>query len=63
VPDFVANAGGIIYTLAREVDGLDHAAATARVEVIEQTVSELLAGGGTPLREALFIGGRAIRFA
>jgi leucine dehydrogenase len=53
VPDFVANAGGIVYTLAREVDGLDHAAATARVEGIEQTVDNLLSGDGSPLGEAV----------
>jgi glutamate dehydrogenase/leucine dehydrogenase len=60
VPDFVANAGGIVYTLAREVDGLDHAAATARVEVIEQTVGGLLTGGGTPLGEALKLAERRL---
>lgn len=60
VPDFVANAGGIIYTLAREIDGLGHSAATARVEVIEQTVAALLTGGGTPLGEAVKLAERRL---
>lgn len=57
VPDFVASAGGAVYTLAREVDGLDHSAATARVEAIGDTVARVLASaratGATPLREAM----------
>jgi leucine dehydrogenase len=56
IPDYVASAGGILYTLSREADGLDHNAALARVEAIEQTVTDLLraaeANGTTPLREA-----------
>jgi leucine dehydrogenase len=60
VPDFVANAGGIVYTLAREFDGLDHAAATARVEVIEQTVGDLLSSSGTPLDEAMKLAERQL---
>jgi leucine dehydrogenase len=56
VPDYVASAGGILYTLSREAEGLDHAAALARVETIEGTVEGILAAsrahGTTPLREA-----------
>ncbi|MEC3979785.1 hypothetical protein [Amycolatopsis sp. H20-H5] len=56
VPDFVASAGGIVYTLARESDGLAHEAALARVEAIGDTVTAILsaasAGGRTPLAEA-----------
>ncbi|WP_370947549.1 Glu/Leu/Phe/Val dehydrogenase dimerization domain-containing protein [Amycolatopsis sp. cg5] len=61
VPDFVASAGGIIYTLAREVDGLDHAAASARVETIESTVAEILPGPGTPLARALALANHRLR--
>ncbi|MEU0880607.1 Glu/Leu/Phe/Val dehydrogenase dimerization domain-containing protein [Lentzea sp. NPDC005914] len=43
VPDHVASAGGVIYTLAREDDGADHETALARVDVIEATVRRLLA--------------------
>ncbi|MFI7673933.1 Glu/Leu/Phe/Val dehydrogenase dimerization domain-containing protein [Actinophytocola sp. NPDC049390] len=57
VPDFVASAGGVIYTLTREAEGLDHDAAMTRVAMIEDTVGTLLAraaaGGTTPLAEAL----------
>jgi leucine dehydrogenase len=57
VPDFVASAGGVIYTLSREASGLDREAALARVETIEDTVAEVLASastnGTTPLVEAL----------
>ena len=35
VPDFVASAGGVIYTLTREAEGLDRETALARVETIE----------------------------
>lgn len=56
VPDYVASAGGILYTLSREAEGLDHAAALARVETIGQTVTDLLsaakANATTPLHEA-----------
>ncbi|MFD9703986.1 Glu/Leu/Phe/Val dehydrogenase dimerization domain-containing protein [Lentzea sp. NPDC059081] len=44
VPDHVASAGGVIYTLAREDDGDDHETALTRVDVIETTVRRLLAG-------------------
>jgi glutamate dehydrogenase/leucine dehydrogenase len=57
VPDFVASAGGVVYTLAREIDGLDHEAATARVEAIEHTVSGLLTSDRTPLDEAVRLAG------
>lgn len=57
VPDFVASAGGVIYTLSREASGLDRDAALAKVETIEKTVAEVLssasANGTTPLAEAL----------
>jgi valine dehydrogenase (NAD+) len=57
VPDFVASAGGVIYTLSREASGLDRDAALARVETIEKTVAEVLSAaatnGTTPLAEAL----------
>jgi leucine dehydrogenase len=43
VPDYVASAGGILYTLSREAEGLDHEAALGRVETIEKTVTDLLA--------------------
>ncbi|MBB4689360.1 Glu/Leu/Phe/Val dehydrogenase dimerization domain-containing protein [Amycolatopsis jiangsuensis] len=56
VPDYVASAGGVVYALAREIDGVDHASATARVEAIGDVVSGLLseafAYGTTPHREA-----------
>lgn len=57
VPDFVASAGGVVYTLSREFSGLDHTAASERVEQIETTTSGLLAAaaeaGTTPLHEAM----------
>ncbi|MEV6713173.1 Glu/Leu/Phe/Val dehydrogenase dimerization domain-containing protein [Lentzea sp. NPDC051208] len=43
VPDHVASAGGVIYTLAREDDGADHETALKRVDAIEATVERLLA--------------------
>ncbi|RSM48201.1 Glu/Leu/Phe/Val dehydrogenase [Amycolatopsis balhimycina DSM 5908] len=56
IPDYVASAGGILYTLSREAGGLSHDAALARVETIERTVADLLeaakANGTTPLEEA-----------
>lgn len=56
IPDFVASAGGVIYTLTREAEGLDRDAAMARVAAIEDTVATLLTraatGGTTPLAEA-----------
>ncbi|MFJ9787239.1 Glu/Leu/Phe/Val dehydrogenase dimerization domain-containing protein [Amycolatopsis sp. NPDC101161] len=64
VPDYVASAGGILYTLSREAEGLDHAAALARVETIEQTVRDLLsaakANATTPLQEAAALAGRRL---
>lgn len=51
VPDFVAGAGGVVYTLGRETEGLDHEAAVRRVEGIGDTV-RLLLKGTRPLREA-----------
>jgi leucine dehydrogenase len=64
VPDYVASAGGILYTLSREAEGLDHDAALARVETIEKTVTDLLkaakANATTPLREAAALAGRRL---
>ncbi|WP_284749186.1 Glu/Leu/Phe/Val dehydrogenase dimerization domain-containing protein [Amycolatopsis sp. RTGN1] len=64
VPDYVASAGGILYTLSREAEGLDHEAALARVETIEKTVTDLLraakANATTPLREAAALAGRRL---
>lgn len=42
VPDHVASAGGVIYTLAREDDGVDHETALMRVDGIEAAVHRLL---------------------
>lgn len=56
VPDFVASAGGVIYTLTREAEGLDRDTALSRVETIEDTVTSILTTastrGTTPLAEA-----------
>lgn len=64
IPDFVTGAGGIIHTLAREIDHLDQAAAAERVEGIEATVSRLLAAavanGSTPLHEAMALSNRRL---
>ncbi|MFG1641261.1 Glu/Leu/Phe/Val dehydrogenase dimerization domain-containing protein [Amycolatopsis sp. NPDC049252] len=64
VPDYVASAGGIVYTLSREAEGLDHAAALARVEAIEETVADILASARshstTPLREAAALADRRL---
>lgn len=64
VPDYVASAGGVVYTVAREVEGLDHAAASARVAAIGDVVSALLsdsaARGTTPLAEAAALSGRRL---
>ncbi|ANZ36328.1 amino acid dehydrogenase [Lentzea guizhouensis] len=43
VPDHVASAGGVVYTLAREDEGLDHESALERVDAIAGTVRRLLA--------------------
>jgi valine dehydrogenase (NAD+) len=57
VPDFLASAGGVVYTLGREVDGLDHETAMERVESIGGIVSDVLSEaqgrGCTPLEAAL----------
>ncbi|GAA3549232.1 amino acid dehydrogenase [Amycolatopsis ultiminotia] len=56
VPDYVASAGGVVYALAREIDGVDHPVAAARVDRIGDVVSRLLADarvhGRTPHAEA-----------
>ncbi|MET8809352.1 Glu/Leu/Phe/Val dehydrogenase dimerization domain-containing protein [Streptomyces sp. NPDC004546] len=41
-PDFVANAGGVIYALAREVEGIGHREAIDRVHGIGTTLAEIL---------------------
>ncbi|MFJ1761462.1 Glu/Leu/Phe/Val dehydrogenase dimerization domain-containing protein [Amycolatopsis sp. NPDC088138] len=64
VPDYVASAGGIVYTLSREAEGLDHAAGLARVEAIEDTVADILAAAKahstTPLFEAAALAERRL---
>ncbi|MEV5717006.1 Glu/Leu/Phe/Val dehydrogenase dimerization domain-containing protein [Amycolatopsis mediterranei] len=64
IPDYVASAGGILYTLSREAEGLDHEAALARVETIEDTVRTLLdaaeAQATTPLHEAAALAQRRL---
>ncbi|MFI9450401.1 Glu/Leu/Phe/Val dehydrogenase dimerization domain-containing protein [Amycolatopsis sp. NPDC052450] len=56
IPDFVASAGGVVYTLGREAESLTHAEALARVETLEETTRRILdaasANGTTPLAEA-----------
>lgn len=56
IPDFVASAGGVVYTLGREAENLTHAEALARVETLETTTRQILdaasANGTTPLAEA-----------
>lgn len=64
VPDFVASAGGVIYTLTREASGLDRETALARVETIEKTVATVLsaavANGTTPLAAATALAERRL---
>lgn len=64
IPDFVASAGGVIYTLSRESTGLDRAAALAEVEKIEGTVATILTSaatnGTTPLAEAVTLAERRL---
>jgi valine dehydrogenase (NAD+) len=59
VPDFLASAGGVIYTLGREVDRVGHAVAMERVATIGNTVTDVLAAARTrettPLDAALAI--------
>lgn len=52
IPDFVAGAGGVVYTLTREIEHLTHEAAVRRVEGIGDTVRRILDAGTTPLHEA-----------
>ncbi len=56
IPDFVASAGGVVYTLGREAEGLTHTGALNRVEALEATTRQILAAaaahGTTPLTEA-----------
>jgi valine dehydrogenase (NAD+) len=56
IPDFVASAGGVVYVLLREVEGLGHEDALDRVRAIGSTVTRVLdaalANGTTPLHEA-----------
>lgn len=56
IPDFVASAGGVVYTLGREAQNLTHEQALDRVEALEETTRRILdaasANGTTPLAEA-----------
>ncbi|TVT20780.1 Glu/Leu/Phe/Val dehydrogenase [Amycolatopsis rhizosphaerae] len=52
IPDFVASAGGVVYTLGREIEKLGHEEAIARVEAIGSTVDMVLSAPGTPLAAA-----------
>jgi hypothetical protein len=52
VPDFVASAGGVVYTLGREIEVLTHDEATARVEAIGSTVDAILRSQPGPSRAA-----------
>ncbi|AUI56883.1 Glu/Leu/Phe/Val dehydrogenase dimerization domain-containing protein [Amycolatopsis sp. BJA-103] len=56
IPDFVASAGGVVYTLGREKEKLTHDEALTRVETLEETTRRILdaasANGTTPLAEA-----------
>ncbi|MFK0243934.1 Glu/Leu/Phe/Val dehydrogenase dimerization domain-containing protein [Amycolatopsis azurea] len=56
IPDFVASAGGVVYTLGREAESLTHDQALGRVAALEQTTQRILdaasANGTTPLAEA-----------
>lgn len=52
VPDFVASAGGVVYTLSREIERLGHDEAMARVAAIGTTVETILAADSTPLAAA-----------
>lgn len=53
IPDFVASAGGVVYTLGREVEGLGHDEAMDRVDAIGRTVETILAADTTPLAAAM----------
>jgi leucine dehydrogenase len=63
VPDFVANAGGLI-NIAEEIGGYDPARARRRVRAIAGTLRELFdtaaAAGGTPLEAAMEIARRRL---
>ncbi|MGW0915236.1 Glu/Leu/Phe/Val dehydrogenase dimerization domain-containing protein [Streptomyces sp. NPDC002784] len=67
VPDFVASAGGIAYTLSRESQNHTHEAGRKRVERIADTVSDILeaarSAGVTPLRAAQRIAERRLASA
>jgi leucine dehydrogenase len=64
VPDFVASGGGVIYTLTREAEGLDHTRAMAKVTAIEDTVEAILSAATTnattPLTEATTLAKRKL---
>ena len=49
IPDHIASAGGVIYAVSRELDGADHATATAAVNRIGETVSRILMGRRVPV--------------
>jgi glutamate dehydrogenase/leucine dehydrogenase len=42
VPDYVASAGGVIYALSVELQHQTHASALARIQAIEETVTQIL---------------------
>ncbi|MGD1223092.1 Glu/Leu/Phe/Val dehydrogenase dimerization domain-containing protein [Streptomyces krungchingensis] len=67
IPDYVAGAGGIAYTLSRESDHHSHDAAMKRVDAIGDTVSRVLdlahEKGCTPLRAAGELAGRRLASA
>jgi leucine dehydrogenase len=67
VPDYVAGAGGIVYTLSRESENHGHDAALERVEAIGDTVGRILdlarSSGDTPLRAAQRIAERRLTAA
>lgn len=64
IPDFVASAGGVVYTLGREIEALTHDTAVKRVEDIGNTVRDLLVRAetnrSTPLGEALDLARRRL---
>ncbi|MEV5646375.1 hypothetical protein AB0L67_40870 [Streptomyces flaveolus] len=67
IPDYVASADGIVYTLSRESENFDHEAAYKRVESTGDIVSRLLtlaqSAGNTPLQAARQFAGRGIKAA
>ncbi|MGI5519313.1 Glu/Leu/Phe/Val dehydrogenase dimerization domain-containing protein [Streptomyces sp. CA-106131] len=66
-PDFVANAGGVIYALAREVEGIGHGEAIERVHHIGTALAEILTNadraGQTTLATATDLAATRLRTA